>query len=103
MLSLLSGWMPSRDVPVKFQLKFTLLYSLLIRCIVKVKPCREITPAQAFGIIAERNEKRIQVLRNVRMESYNVTISELDLIVRQVRKAQAYFVSIHSETTVRKP
>ena len=68
-----------------------------------MKPRREITPAQAFGIIAERIEKRIQVLRNVRLGSYDVTISELDLIVRQVRKAQAYFASVYSGTTVRKP
>ena len=47
--------------------------------------------AQAFGIIAQRIEKRIQVLRGVKLDGYSVAISELDLIVRQVRKAQEYF------------
>jgi hypothetical protein len=32
---------------------------------------------------------------------YNMVISELDLVLRQVRKAQQYFVSTYSETTVR--
>jgi hypothetical protein len=41
------------------------------------------------------------VLRSTRMDGYNMTISELDLIARQVRKAQQYFVSTYSETTVR--
>jgi hypothetical protein len=30
-----------------------------------------------------------------------MVISELDLVLRQVRKAQQYFVSTYSETTVR--
>jgi hypothetical protein len=33
-------------------------------------PRREITPAQAFGIIADRIDKRIQTLRNLRMDGY---------------------------------
>ena len=62
---------------------------------------REITPAQAFGTIAGRIEKRIEVLRNTGLEGYNMTIPELDLIARQLRKAQDYFVQTYSETTVR--
>ena len=61
----------------------------------------EITPAAAFGIIAQRLEKRIQVLQNMRLDGYSMVISELDLVLRQVRKAQQYFVSTYSETTVR--
>lgn len=62
---------------------------------------REIKPAQAFGIIAGRIEKRIQTLQNMRLDGYSMVISELDLLLRQVRKAQQYFVSTYSETTVR--
>lgn len=61
---------------------------------------REITPPQAFGIIAQRIEKRIQTLRSVGLD-YNVVIAELDMVLRQVRKAQQYFISQYSETTVR--
>jgi hypothetical protein len=64
---------------------------------------REFTPAQAFGIIAVRIGKRIQTLQNMRLDGYNVVISELESVLRQVRKAQQYFVSTYSETTVRKP
>jgi hypothetical protein len=41
---------------------------------------------------------RIQTLQNMRLDGYNMVISELDL---EVRNAQQYFVSIYSETTVR--
>ena len=61
---------------------------------------REITPAQAFGIIAGRIEKRIEVVRNTRLGGYNMTISELELIARQVRKAQDYLVRKYTETGV---
>jgi hypothetical protein len=49
------------------------------------------------------DRERIQMLRSTRMDGYNMTISELDLIARLVRKAQQYFISTYSETTVRKP
>jgi hypothetical protein len=49
------------------------------------------------------DRERIQMLRSKRMDGYNMTISELDLIARLVRKAQQYFISTYSETTVRKP
>jgi hypothetical protein len=80
------------------------IYSLQFRLVFAytdpVMPRREITPAQAFGIIAERIEKRIQTLRNMRMDGYGMVISELDLVLRQVRKAQVYFVRTYTETTV---
>ena len=63
-------------------------------------PLREITPTQAFGIIAERIDKRIQTLQNMRLDGYNMVISQLDLVLRQVRKAQDYFVRTYTETTV---
>ncbi len=66
-------------------------------------PRRDITPAAAFGIIAGRIEKRIQVLQNMRLDGYKMVISELDLVLRQVRKAQQYFLSTYSEATVWKP
>jgi hypothetical protein len=50
-------------------------------------PFREITPAQAFGVNAERIEKRIQVLRSLRLDGYSTAINELDVIAGQVRKA----------------
>jgi hypothetical protein len=59
---------------------------------------REITPAQAFAM---RIEKRMQTLRAVSEDGYTVAISELDIVARQVRKAQQYFVSRYTETTVR--
>ena len=60
---------------------------------------REITPAQALGIIAQRIEKRIQVLQGVKLEGYSVAMSELDIALRYVRNAQQYFVSTYRETT----
>jgi hypothetical protein len=60
---------------------------------------REITPAQAFGIIAQRIEKRIQVLKGVKLDGYSVAMSELDIVLRYVRNAQQYFVSTYRETT----
>jgi len=60
---------------------------------------REITPAQALGIIAQRIEKRIQVLQGVKLEGYSVAMSELDIVLRYVRNAQQYFVSTYRETT----
>jgi hypothetical protein len=62
--------------------------SPFVRYTVLVMPRREITPAQAFGIIAERIEKRIQTLQNMRLDGYSMVISELDLVLRQVRKAR---------------
>lgn len=62
---------------------------------------REITPAQAFGILAQRIEKRIQILQRVSETGYAAVIAELDVFAKQTRKAQAYFVATYSETTVR--
>jgi hypothetical protein len=64
---------------------------------------REITPAQALDILARRIEKRIQVLRDVKLDGYYVAISELDQFAKQVRNAQRYFISTYRETTVRDP
>ena len=64
-------------------------------------PRRDITPAAAFGIIAGRIETRIRTLRNVNLDGYSTVISELDSVLRQVRKAQQYFVSTYRETTMR--
>ena len=49
---------------------------------------REITPAQALGIIAQRIEKRIQVLKGVKLDGYSVAMSELDIVLSYVRNAQ---------------
>ena len=78
---------------MSLRLVFAILFPVMAR--------REFTPAQAFGIIAERIEKRIQTLQNIRLDGCSMVISELDLVLRQVRKAQAYFVSTYTETTVR--
>ena len=49
----------------------------------------------AFGILGERIQKRIEVLRAVGMpEGYNVALCELENVLRQVQKARDYFASI---------
>jgi hypothetical protein len=61
---------------------------------------RDITPAQAFTILAERIERRIATLRAVGIpDGYRVAICELENVLRQVQKARDYFASI----TVKRP
>jgi len=50
-------------------------------------------PDQAFAILARRIETRIQALRGVKLDGYNMAISELDNVLRQLRKAQKYYES----------
>jgi len=57
---------------------------------------RGITPAQAFGIIADRIERRMETLRRVSDSGFAGTICELDILLGQVRKAQQYFISQHA-------
>jgi hypothetical protein len=52
---------------------------------------REITPAQALGIIADRIQKRKEILKRVSDTGYNIAISELDTVRSQILKAQEYF------------
>jgi hypothetical protein len=52
---------------------------------------KEITPAQAFGIIAARILKRKEVLKRVHDTAYNVAISELEVVHCHLLKAQEYF------------
>jgi hypothetical protein len=52
-----------------------------------------IPPDQAFGILVRRIETRIQALRGVKLDGYNMAISELDNVLRQLRKAQTYYQS----------
>jgi len=53
---------------------------------------REITPAQAFGIIAERIEKRKAVLSRMGNEmAYRLALAELDIVRGQLVRAQQYF------------
>jgi hypothetical protein len=54
---------------------------------------KEIPPAQALGSIAQRIEKRKEILRRVSATGYNTAIAELDIVRGQILKAQAYFVS----------
>jgi len=56
----------------------------------------EITPAKAFGIIADRIERRMETLRRVSDSGFAGTICELDILLGQVRKAQQYFISQHA-------
>jgi hypothetical protein len=63
-------------------------------------PRRDITPAPACGIIVERIEERIEVLRSCGPDCYKMTISELELIARQVRNAQVYLARKYAETAV---
>jgi hypothetical protein len=58
---------------------------------------REITPAQAFGIIADRIQKRKEILKRVSDSGYNIAISELDIVRSQILKAQEYFKSQHRQ------
>ena len=63
---------------------------------------REITPTQAFGILAERLEKRIAVLRAVGLsDGFGVAISELENVLRQIQKARDYFASVASSSVKR--
>jgi hypothetical protein len=64
---------------------------------------REITPAQEFGIIAARIQKRKEILKRVSDSGYNIAISELDIVQSQILKAQEYFKSQHRQTTAREP
>jgi hypothetical protein len=52
---------------------------------------KEITPAQAFGIIAARILKRKEVLKRVDETAYSVAMAELDIVRSQLLKAQEYF------------
>lgn len=52
---------------------------------------QDITPVQALGILADRIQKRKEVLRGVRLEAYNVAISELDIVRTQILRAREYF------------
>jgi hypothetical protein len=58
-----------------------------------VESKREITPAQAFGIIAQRIETRIETLNRVSETGYAAVTHELGTVLKQVRKAQQYFMS----------
>ena len=58
------------------------------------QPRKEITAAQALGILAARIEKRIIVLRAVGIQDgYNVAICELENVLRQLRKARDCFAA----------
>jgi len=60
---------------------------------------RDITSAQAFSIIAERIQKRIEVLRAVGLsDGFAVAISELQTVLAQVQKARGYFASVPSSS-----
>ena len=62
--------LPIFDPPGYIRLLFAIL----------VTSCRRTetyTPAAAFGIIAGRIETRIQTLQNMRLDGYNMVISEL--------------------------
>ena len=60
-------------------------------------PRREITAVQAFGILAERIQKRICVLRAVGLsDGFGVAVSELEIVLRQIQKARDYFASLSS-------
>jgi hypothetical protein len=65
-------------------------------------PKREITPVQALQILIERIDKRKHTLSRMGHDlAYRMAQEELDLVRHQLVKAQEYFVSIYSETTVR--
>jgi len=59
---------------------------------------REITTVQALGILADRIQKRKEVLRGLRMEAYGVAISELDIVRTQILRAQDYFKSVAAQS-----
>ena len=62
-------------------------------------PRRDITPAQAFSIIAERIHKLIEVLRTVGLsDGFGVAISELQTVLAQIQKARDYFASVPSSS-----
>jgi hypothetical protein len=62
----------------------------------------EITPAQAFGILIERIDKRKSVLERMGDQMpYRIAHVELDIVRHQLVRAQQYFVKTYSETTVR--
>jgi hypothetical protein len=53
----------------------------------------EITPAEAFGVIAQGIKKRIQTLQSISHDGYAAVISDLDVVAKQARKAQQYFIA----------
>ena len=63
---------------------------------------REITRAQAFGILIERIDKRKSVLERLGNEMvYRIAHAELDIVRHQLVRAQQYFMKTYGETTVR--
>ena len=62
-------------------------------------PNREITPAQAFGVLIQRIDRRKEILSRMGNEiTYNVVLAELDVVRFQLVKAQQYFTARHTET-----
>lgn len=51
-----------------------------------------LAPERVLAILAERLEKRATALEGVRMESYNLVISELRHFAAMVRKAREYLL-----------
>jgi hypothetical protein len=63
---------------------------------------KDINPVQALQILIQRIDKRKSVLVRLGNEmAYRVALAELDIVRSQLVKAQQYFVSVYTETTVR--
>jgi hypothetical protein len=62
---------------------------------------REYTPAQVLKILIERIDKRKEILSRVSSVDYQMAQAELDIVRRQLVKAQDYLVKTYSETTIR--
>ena len=65
-----------------------------------VESNREITPAQAFGILIERIDKRKVILSRMDEMAYRVAQAELDIVRHHLVRARQYFMSKYMETTV---
>jgi hypothetical protein len=59
-------------------------YSPVIRFADSVMAPKEITPAQALGIIADRIQKRKEILKRASETGYSVAVSELDIVRSQI-------------------
>ncbi len=61
---------------------------------------REFTPAQAFGILIQRIDKRKSILSRAGDEmAYRIALAELEIVRSQLEQAQMYFVLNYREGT----
>ena len=53
-------------------------------------PARRLTPPQVIGRLLIRLEKRMEALQRVKLDGYNVAISELETELDYLRRAKRY-------------